>query len=95
MARPRGKRLAITALKSVVAIVVLWAVGRHVVRTWNELRDQNVSLHFEPGWLAASGLLYLAGLTAYGRFYERILRSSSAPVGTCTGIACVSGESPG
>jgi hypothetical protein len=81
MARPRWKRLTITTVKSVVAIVVLWAVGRHVLRTWNELRDQSVSLHFEAGWLAGSGLLYLAGLTAYGRFYERILHSSLTPVG--------------
>jgi hypothetical protein len=80
MARPRWKRLTITAMKTAVALVVLWAVGRHVIRTWNDLRDQKRSLHFEPVWLAASGLLYLAGLAAYGRFYERILRSSAAPV---------------
>jgi hypothetical protein len=80
MARPRWKRLTITTVKSVVAIVVLWAVGRHVIRTWDDLRGQSVSLHFAPSWLACSGLLYLAGLTAYGRFYERILRSSSTPV---------------
>jgi hypothetical protein len=81
MARPRWKRLTIATVKLVVAIVVLWAVGRHVIRTWNDLRDQSVSLHFEPSWLACSGLLYLAGLTACGRFYEQILRSSSTPVG--------------
>ncbi len=81
MARPRWKRLTITSLKGIVAIVVLWAVGRHVVRTWNELRDQGVSLRFEASWLVWSGLLYLAGLTAYGLFYAQILRSSTAPVG--------------
>ncbi len=81
MARPRWKRLAITATKTVVALVVLWAVGRHVIHTWNQLRDEKRSLHFEVGWLLASGVLYLAGLSAFGRFYERILRSSAAPVG--------------
>jgi len=80
MARPRWKRLTITAIKTAVALVVLWAVGRHVIRTWNDLRDQKRSLHFEPAWLVASGLLYLAGLAAYGRFYERILRASATPV---------------
>jgi len=60
--------------------VVLWAVGRHVLHTWNDLRRQGVSLHFEPGWLVGSGLLYLAGLAAYGRFYERILQASATPV---------------
>jgi glycosyltransferase 2 family protein len=80
MARPRWKKLAITALKSSVALVVLWAVGRHVLRTWNDLRGRSISLHFEPGWLIGSGLLYLAGLSAFGWFYERILRASSTPV---------------
>jgi hypothetical protein len=80
MARPRSKRLAITAAKTAVALVVLWAVGRHVIHTWHQLRDEKRSLHFEPAWLVASGVLYLAGLSAYGWFYERILRSSATPV---------------
>ncbi len=33
MARPRWKKMAIRALKSAVALVVLWAVGRHVLRS--------------------------------------------------------------
>jgi len=73
--------LTITAVKLAVALVVLWAVGRHVSHTWNDLRGQSRSLHFEPAWLVGSGVLYLAGLAAFGRFYERILRSSGAPVG--------------
>jgi len=80
MARPRWQRLTITTVKSAVALVVLWAVGRHVARTWNDLRGHSVAFHFEPGWLIGSGLLYLAGLSAYGRFFERVLRSSPTPV---------------
>jgi hypothetical protein len=80
MARPRWKRTTIAAVKAVVAVVVLWAVGRHVLRTWNDLADRRVTLRFEPAWLAASGLLYLAGLSAYGVFYERILRASATPI---------------
>jgi len=80
MARPRWKRLTITAMKMAVALVVLWAVGRHVIRTWNDLRDQSRSLRFEPAWLVGSGLLYLAGLLACGWFYDRILQSSATPV---------------
>jgi hypothetical protein len=64
-----------------VALVVLWAVGQHVVRTYRDLRDRSESLHFEPKWLAVAALLYLAGLLAYATFYERILRCSTAPVG--------------
>ena len=81
MARPRWKRTTIAALKAVIAAVVLWAVGRHVLRTWDDLVDRGVTLRFEPVWLAASGLLYLVGLAAYGVFYERILRASATPIG--------------
>jgi uncharacterized membrane protein YbhN (UPF0104 family) len=80
MARPRWQRLTIAMVKSAVALVVLWAVGRHVLRTWNDLRDHSLAFKFDPGWLIGSGLLYLAGLSAYGRFYERVLRSSPTPV---------------
>ena len=80
MARPRWKRTTIAAVKAVVAVVVLWAVGRHVVRTWNDLAEHRLTLHFEPAWLVVAGLLYLAGLSAYGVFYERILRASATPI---------------
>jgi uncharacterized membrane protein YbhN (UPF0104 family) len=81
MGGPRWKRLAVAAIKSALAVVVLWAVGRHVIRTWHDLRGQSRSLQFEPAWLALSGALYLTGLAAFGRFYERILRASATPVG--------------
>jgi glycosyltransferase 2 family protein len=80
MARPRWRSLAITAVKSAVAIVVLWAVGRHVLSTYSDLRAKSESLRFDPIWLTAATALYLAGLFAYAVFYERILRSSPAPV---------------
>jgi uncharacterized membrane protein YbhN (UPF0104 family) len=80
MARPRWKRTTIAAVKAVVAAVVLWAVGRHVLRTWNDLADHRLTLRFEPAWLVVSGLLYLTGLSAYGVFYEQILRASATPI---------------
>src|SRR5689334_10426109 len=80
MARPRWKRTTIAAVKAVVAAVVLWAVGRHVLRTWDDLAGRGVTLRFEPAWLAASGLLYLAGLSACGVFYQLILRDSATPI---------------
>lgn len=81
MARPRWKRLTIATVKALIAVVVLWAVGRHVMRTWNDLVARWVSLRFEPAWLVGSGVLYLAGLSAYGRFFERILHAGPTPVG--------------
>ena len=79
MARPRWQRLTIKTVKWAVTVVVLWAVARHVLRTWTDLRDQS-PIHFEPGWLIVSGLLYLAGLSACGGFtseiFERVQRRS-------------------
>ena len=45
------------------------------------------TMHFEPGWLVGSGLLYLVGLLACGRFFELILRSSPTPVNLLPGAA--------
>ena len=80
MARPRWKRTTIAAVKAVVAVVVLWAVGRHAYRTWNDLAEHRLTLRFDPAGLVASGVLYLAGLSACGVFYERILRAGATPV---------------
>jgi hypothetical protein len=80
MARSRSRQLAIAAVKGAVAVAVLWAVGRHVVRTYGDLRGKSESLHFDPLWLVMSGVLYLAGLLACAVFYERILQSSNAPI---------------
>jgi len=80
MASPTWKGWTLAAIKAIVAVVVLWAVGRHVLHTWNDLRREGISLRFDPGWLVGSGLLYLAGLAAYGRFFERILQASATPV---------------
>ena len=73
MGRARWKRWLIAAVKAGVAIVVLWAVGRHVIRTWHDLQRHEVAVQVRPAWLAASGLLYLAGLCCCGRFYEQVL----------------------
>ena len=63
MARPRWKRSAKLAVKTVVAVVVLWAVGRHVAKTWRDLQSHGETLHVEPAWVVAAAVLYLAGLS--------------------------------
>jgi hypothetical protein len=80
MARPRSRQLTITAVKTAVAVVVLWAVSRHVLHTYADLRGRSESLHFDPLWLTISGVLYLAGLLACAVFFERILRSSQSSI---------------
>jgi uncharacterized membrane protein YbhN (UPF0104 family) len=80
MARPRWKRLFVALVKWSATLLVLWYVARHVSRTWNDLNHRATSLHFDAAWLAGSGVLYLAGLCAYGLFYQRILEASPTPI---------------
>jgi hypothetical protein len=80
MDRPRWKRYLIAAVKMTVAALVLWAVGRQVLRTWNDLKRHEVVLAVEPIRLTASGLLYLGGLSCCGRYYEQVLKASATPI---------------
>lgn len=81
MSRPRWKREAKIAVKAVVAVLVLWAVGRHVARTWRDLHEHGVTLRVSPAWIALAMGLYLSGLTACGVFFGRVLRASATPIG--------------
>jgi glycosyltransferase 2 family protein len=77
---PWRREWLIAAAKLGVAGLLLWSVGRHVHRAWHDLNARHERLSFDLGWLVASGMLYLAGLLAYGWFFECILRSSRTPV---------------
>lgn len=72
----QAKRL----VKALVAIAVLWAVGRHVLRTWKEFQEQGGTLHVDPLWVVLGGLLYLLGLTACGVYYGGLLGASPTPI---------------
>ena len=80
MARPRWKGWLIVTVKMLVAILLIWGVGRHVLRTWQDLQRHPLSIHFQPLWLTVSGLLYLVGLSCSGRFYDLVLRDSPTPI---------------
>ncbi len=71
----------ISTVKAAVAVLVLWAVGRHVLRTWSDLGQQQAAFQVRPVRLILSAALYLAGLSCCGWFYERVLRASPTPIG--------------
>ena len=81
MDRPGWKRWLKSAVKTTVAVLVLWAVGRHVLRTWGAIKEHEVAVRIQPGWLVASGFFYLAGLACSGRFYGEVLRAGTPPIG--------------
>jgi uncharacterized membrane protein YbhN (UPF0104 family) len=80
MSRPRWKKEAILAIKAVLAVLVLVYVGRHVVRTWDDLHKRGQALHVAPAWIALALLLYLGGLAACGFYFGRVMRASATPV---------------
>jgi uncharacterized membrane protein YbhN (UPF0104 family) len=80
MASTSWNRLAKRALKAMIAVAVLLAVGRHVLRTWNEFREQGKGLQVDPRWIVVGVGLYLLGLVACGMFYGTILEASPTPI---------------
>ncbi|MCA1686950.1 MAG: lysylphosphatidylglycerol synthase domain-containing protein, partial [Planctomycetia bacterium] len=86
MTRPGWKQYARVAVKAGVAVLVLFFVGRHVHKTWNDLQRPGKSLRVEPAWVVGGGLAYLAGLTAFGAFFARIMAASPSPVAAAPAI---------
>src|SRR3954447_6361835 len=80
MGQSGWKGWLIAAIKAVIAVLVLWAVGRHVLRVWSDLKRHEVVLQVQPAWLIVSAFFYLAGLACCGRFYESVLRASASPI---------------
>src|ERR1700674_863114 len=71
-----GKR----AIKLVLGVLVLWAVGRHIARIYWDLRQHGGSVHVEAGWVAAAVVLYLVGLCCNGVFYGLVVRRGQVQV---------------
>jgi uncharacterized membrane protein YbhN (UPF0104 family) len=80
MARPGLQRLGKSALKIAIAVVVLGMVGRHVVRTWQDLRRQGGSLHIDGLWVGLAAVLYLSGLVLCGIYFGRVMDAGPTPV---------------
>jgi glycosyltransferase 2 family protein len=77
--RPWNAR-ATLALKTVLGLIVLFAVGRHIVQTWGKLHDQGQTLRIDPAWLGLGMILYLIGLCPFGVFFGRVMNASPTPV---------------
>jgi uncharacterized membrane protein YbhN (UPF0104 family) len=76
----RWKAILKPAIKGMLGMLVLVAVGRQLVRTGRELAGHQSPLHIDPSWLIASVPLYLAGLAAFGAYFCRLLQASPSPV---------------
>src|SRR5262245_1342473 len=76
----RNRRVKL-ALKTTGGLLVLVAVGRHVSQTWQRLHSHGEVLRLDPGWMALGVVLYVAGLTVFGVFFDRVMRASATPIG--------------
>jgi uncharacterized membrane protein YbhN (UPF0104 family) len=80
MSAPSWKRHTKLVVKLGLAILILVALGRHVEKTWRELQTKHESVHVDPAFVALGGVLYLAGLTAFGIFYGQVMKASPSPI---------------
>ncbi len=67
-------------------MIVLAFVGRHVVKTWNDLHRPGHSLRIEPVWVVGAGMLYIMGLLAFGIFFAKVMKASPTPVGLAVAV---------
>jgi glycosyltransferase 2 family protein len=74
------RRRWIAVLKAALGVLVVWAVGRHVVRTWYDLHSQGREVRIDVAWMGVALVLYIAGLSAFGVFFWRIMKVSPTPV---------------
>ena len=85
MSRARGYRWLKPVVKTIVGLLVLVAVARHVGKTWHDLRDRGGVPRFDALWIVAAIALYLVGLSLYGVYFVRVLDASPTPVSLFAG----------
>jgi hypothetical protein len=74
--RSGARRWLAIAVKLLIVVLVVWAIHRTVAGAWVKLSAHPEQLWaIRPGWLLASGLLYLVGILPEGLFWHRALRS--------------------
>jgi glycosyltransferase 2 family protein len=79
MSATSTKSRAKLALKAILTVLVLAFVARHVARTWRDLLDRGQTLRLDGAWVAVAVVLYLAGLTAFGVYFWRIMKAGPTP----------------
>ncbi|MBN2023902.1 MAG: flippase-like domain-containing protein [Pirellulales bacterium] len=68
----RLKRWALLALKLAIVAVLFWFVRGTLFTAVRQLRDHPISVR--PGWLVASGAIYLVGLLPAALFWRHVMR---------------------
>ena len=70
------RRVLYGALKAVIVVLVLYALGRHIWALADEWREQGEAfrdLTFHGGWIAVAAVAYVGGQVCFGLFWARLL----------------------
>jgi hypothetical protein len=76
----RARKRWIRAIKAVLAVLVLLAIGRHIAKTWAELATHRARLQIDLGPVALAIPLYAAGLGFFACYFRRIMSASNTPM---------------
>ena len=79
-----SKRTLVRAVKVLIAIVVVGAVGLQVRRTALDLAQH--PLHVDYTYLVAAVPVYLAGLTALGGYFALLMKASPSPIAAAPAV---------
>ncbi len=73
MSRERStfRKWLLRALKLLIVLLVLWALRQTLEDAWSQLGEYQWRLR--PGWVLASGILYLLGLLLAGIYWHHVL----------------------
>jgi hypothetical protein len=86
LASLRSKKLLVRAVKSVVGLAVLVAVGLHVRSTWLDLRRHGGLPKVDPLWFLVAIFAYVVGLVVYAGFFVRVMAVSAWPIRRVLGV---------
>ncbi len=67
------------AIKAILTVLVLAFVARHVAWTWRDIQGRGETVRIDAAWVGLSVALYLAGLSAFGAYFWRVLQAGATP----------------
>lgn len=75
-----------SAIKLTIAIVVLWAVGRQVLLTWDRWQAKTADFSLNITLLVTSGIFYILGLMAFGIYYSHVVKMVAPSISNFTNL---------
>jgi len=72
------------AVKLAIGGVVLWAVGRQILMTWDRWQAKTADFSLNITLLVTSGIFYIFGLMAFGIYYARVVQMVAPQISTFT-----------